>query len=245
MNQILVCEKVYVTPELKRKKKFYKLELIFSVCLLCLLSSYYIYAEYDRNKSEEVSQEILKNMTFVADDSQIPEEQNNMIIAILNSDETSPAFLIEETEAPEIEAPQEQKQTASDGTEYYTIGVVDVPKLDISYPILSSSSDELLKISVCRFWGPNPNQVGNLCLVAHNYRNSKFFSKISTLEMDDEIKITDLSGNIVTYAVYDKYVIEPTDTGCTSQLTNGNREVTLITCTLDSKHRTVVKAREI
>ena len=54
MNQILVTEKLYVTPELKRKKRIYKLELFLSVFLICLLFSYYIYAEYDRNKSEEV-----------------------------------------------------------------------------------------------------------------------------------------------------------------------------------------------
>ena len=59
MNQILVTEKLYVTPELKRKKRIYKIELLLSVFLICLLFSYYIYAEYDRNKSEEVSKEIL------------------------------------------------------------------------------------------------------------------------------------------------------------------------------------------
>lgn len=31
------------------------------------------------------------------------------------------------------------------------IGLVEIPSLNISYPILSQSDDELLKISVCRF----------------------------------------------------------------------------------------------
>ena len=59
MNQILLTEKLYVTPELKRKKKFYKAYFFMSIFLVCLLFSYYIYAEYDRNKSEEVSKSIL------------------------------------------------------------------------------------------------------------------------------------------------------------------------------------------
>ena len=59
MNQILITEKLYVTPELRRKKKLYKLQFFLSVFLVCLLFSYYIYAEYDRGRSEEVSQEIL------------------------------------------------------------------------------------------------------------------------------------------------------------------------------------------
>ena len=34
------------------------------------------------------------------------------------------------------------------------IGLVEIPKLNISYPILSESNDTLLKISVCRFSRP-------------------------------------------------------------------------------------------
>ena len=44
---------------------------------------------------------------------------------------------------------------------------------------------------------------------------------------------------------YDKYVVDPTDVSCTSQNTDGRREITLITCTNDSKQRVIVKAREI
>lgn len=58
MNQILVSQKLYVTPDMKKKKKAFKFEFFLSVFLLCVLSSYAIYAEYDRNNSEEVSKEI-------------------------------------------------------------------------------------------------------------------------------------------------------------------------------------------
>ena len=49
----------------------------------------------------------------------------------------------------------------------------------------------------------------------------------------------------IKYAVYNKYVVNPEDVACTSQLTNGNKEVTLITCTNYGKQRLVVKAREV
>ena len=64
MNQILVSEKLYVTPDMKRKKKIFKFEFFLSVFLLCILSTYAIYAEYDRNKSEEVSKELLGEITY-------------------------------------------------------------------------------------------------------------------------------------------------------------------------------------
>ena len=45
--------------------------------------------------------------------------------------------------------------------------------------------------------------------------------------------------------MYDKYTVEPTDVSCTTQRTNGKKEVTLITCTTDNKLRVVTKFREI
>ena len=47
------------------------------------------------------------------------------------------------------------------------------------------------------------------------------------------------------YKVYDKYTVVPEDVSCTSQLTNGRKEITLITCTNDNKLRYIIKAREI
>lgn len=240
MNQILITEKLYVTPNMKRKKKFFKFEFFLSVFLVCSLSSYYIYAEYDRNKSEQVSQEILANMTF-----EEPEEKLEEIVVILNSAfEEEQEINVNEPEEP-VEIPSVQVATASDGTDYYTIATINIPKINVNYPILSETSTELLKISPCKFWGADPNQVGNFCIVGHNYRNSLFFSKVPTLEYGDIIEITDLSGKTVKYSVYDIYVVDPDNTACTSQLTNGRTEITLITCTNDSKQRVVVKATAV
>ena len=81
MNQILVTEKIYVTPELKEKKKIYKIEFFLSIILICLFSSYYIHAAYDRDKSEEVSQMIL---TEIKDDNIKEYCDNDPIIIILD-----------------------------------------------------------------------------------------------------------------------------------------------------------------
>lgn len=238
MNQILASEKLYVTPDMKRKKKFFKIEFFLSVFLVCTLSSYYIYAEYDRNKSEQVSQEILASITF-----EEPEEKLEEIVVILNSAfEEEQEVVVEEV--PEVleEIPSVQVATANDGTDYYTIATINIPKINVNYPILSETTTELLKISPCKFWGADPNKVGNFCIVGHNYRNNLFFSKVPNLEYGDIIEITDLSGKTVKYSVYDKYTVDPDDTSCTTQLTNGRTEITLITCTNDSKQRVIIKA---
>lgn len=244
MNQILIDQKLYVTPDMKRKKKMFKIEFFLSVFLLCILSSYAIYAEYDRNKSEQVSQEILAGIDFEPE-TQIVEEEVTVVIlnAIPEEDEVSQTQTVQ-TEVT-IDVPEEQKSVASDGTVYYTIGTVNIPSINVNYPILSTYSDALLKIAPCKFHGPNPNEVGNLCIAGHNYRNSKFFSKVPTLESGDIIEITDLGGNTMQYGVYDKFIVAPDELECTSQLTGGRREITLITCTNDNKQRYIIKAREI
>ena len=245
MNQILIDEKLYVTPELKKKKKMFKFEFILSVFLLCVLSSYAIYAEYDRNKSEQVSQEILAGISFEPETEIIEEEVTVVILNAIPEEEE----IIAETQTIQtevvVDVPEEQRSVANDGTEYYSIGIVNIPSINVNYPILSTYSDSLLKIAPCKFHGPNPTEVGNLCIAGHNYRNSKFFSKVPKLENGDIVEITDLGGNTVTYAVYDKFIVNPDELECTSQLTGGRREITLITCTDDNKQRYIIKAREI
>ena len=123
--------------------------------------------------------------------------------------------------------------------------MINIPSINVNYPILSKTTDSLLKVSVCKFWGSDPNQVGNLCIAGHNYRNKRFFSKVPTLTVGDIIEITDVNKKTLKYSVYDKYTVDPEDTSCTSQITNGKKIVTLITCTNDSKQRVIVKAEAI
>lgn len=85
MNQILVTKKLYITPELKRKKKIYKIDFIISIFLICILASCYIYAEYDRNKNEAISKEVLANLNIEGQDNTVA--NSNMLTVILNSTE--------------------------------------------------------------------------------------------------------------------------------------------------------------
>ena len=135
-----------------------------------------------------------------------------------------------------------------DGEEYTVVGTLNIPSLNIEYPILSETSTKLLKVSLTKYWGANPNEVGNMVVVGHNYKNNKFFSNLSKIQHGEIVKIRDLSGKTLDYKVYDTYVIDPYDNACTSQLTDGKTEITLITCHYEngSNHATkrfVVKAR--
>lgn len=122
------------------------------------------------------------------------------------------------------------------------IGLIEIPKLAISYPILENSSEDLLKISVCRFSGPLPNRNGNLCIAGHNYKNSLMFSKLAKLEINDSIFITDLNNVKIEYVVYNKYKTSGNNLTCTNQTVD--TEITLITCNdNNNSERIVVKAK--
>lgn len=130
-----------------------------------------------------------------------------------------------------------------DGKNYEVIGVLNIPSLEIEYPVLSTTSTELLKVSLNKYWGPNPNKPGNFCILGHNYNDSRFFGKLNKIKEKDFIQLTDMKGDTLNYYVYDTFTVNPDNTDCTSQLTEGRTEITLITCTATGKQRFVVKAR--
>lgn len=256
MNQILVTEKLYITPELKRKKKIYKFNFIISIFFVCILTSLYIYAEYDRNKSEATSQQILEemNQTLASTEEDTTIAQDDILLVVLDgTEEDYSEEEAEESKALSVASINDQAEVyvSSSGYRYKIIAKIEIPKINVTYSVLQGETgsieetEELLKISPVKFHGYDPNEVGNFCIVGHNYRNTKFFSKVPTLVVGDTLTLTDLTNRTITYEVYDKHTVDPNDTSDTTQLTGGRKELTLITCTDDSKQRVIVRCREV
>ena len=249
MNQILTTKKLYVTPELKRKKKIYKVDFIVSVFLVIALISFYLYAAYSRAKDEGVAKDILTSLNVEEEGD--TSESDKLIVALDEAAEKEKAEKESKQNGGATKTKKRKTVRTPDGREYTSVATVYIPTLNVKYPVLLPSEqsteaiEALLKVSPCKFWGPEVNEVGNFCIVGHNYRNTKFFSKVPTLTNGDVIQVTGVEGTTVNYQVYDKYTVQPEDVACTSQLTNGRKEVTLITCTDDSSLRWIVKAREI
>ena len=248
MNQILVTEKIYVTPELKRKKKIYKMLFILSIFSIISLFSVYIYAEYDRNKEESISEEILSAIVQRQDETTVSSYENALVVKI-TQDVVEELENLENTSTDGREnlqiATATSIYTAPNGKKYETVGIVRIPKINLTYPILSKTTDALMKIAPCKFHGANPNEVGNLCVIAHNYRRKGvFFSDVEKLVVGDIVEIQDLSQRTIEYEVYDIHTVLPDNVADTTQKTNGRKEVTLITCTDDSQQRIIVRCKE-
>ncbi len=134
---------------------------------------------------------------------------------------------------------------SSTSNDFSIIGKIEIPKINLNYPIISECSEDLLKISPCRLCGPNPNEVGNLCIAGHNYDNGNFFSNLNKLSIGDKIKIYNLNNEYIEYSIYEKFEVEINNTSILNQNTNNKKEITLITCNNKNKNRSIFKAKEM
>lgn len=132
----------------------------------------------------------------------------------------------------------------SDNSTYPIIGRIEIPSLNINYPIFSKTTDELLKLGICKVYGPNINTRGNLCLAGHNYENNLFFSNLKKINLNEKIILYDSYNISVSYSVYNIFEVENTNTSILAQ-ENSTRKLTLITCNNKNKKRLIIKAKEI
>lgn len=107
MNQILIEQRIYVTKEMKRKKKMYKTLYIISMITLIVLVLYYFIAEKERNDREGLSREIMQQIN---NDNTTVEERR--IVVALN-DRT------EDPNATPIEVPASGQETRRTNNKQY------------------------------------------------------------------------------------------------------------------------------
>lgn len=188
--------------------------ILFAIFLIIIAFCIYFFTKYELSQNEKISKNLVSNF--------------NIMTLYSNS----------------IDNYSATKVTTEEDSKSFVIGLIQIDEIGLTYPILSSTSEELLKISPCRFYGPMPNEIGNLCIAGHNYVNDTHFGKIHYLKVGDNVKIFDLSGNFIEYIIYDKNEIRADDLSCTNQETNGLREITLITCNNIKGNRVCIKAKE-
>ena len=134
---------------------------------------------------------------------------------------------------------------------YKVIGIVNIPKINIEYPILEignidpENAKEPMKISIIKYWGEKVNDYGNLSIAGHNNKSGTMFGKTKKLNKGDIVELTDLEGQMIQYAIYDIFTTTPNDVNILLSKNENVREVTLITCTNGNKQRLILKAQEI
>ena len=159
-----------------------------------------------------------------------------------NSEEAIEVVAQIEKEFEETSGTEQKVETEYKG--YGVVGIIEIPKINIKYPILNQTSDDSMQYSITKFAGGEVNSIGNFVVAGHNYLDGSMFGKVKQLEIGDEIKLTDLYNNTITYEIFDIYSVDPNDTSILESVQENTREVTLITCTKGHVERLITKARE-
>lgn len=119
-----------------------------------------------------------------------------------------------------------------EGREY--IGVLSIPTIDISLPVLSRLSKSGLKAAPCRYVGSA--YLDSMVIAAHNYK--AHFGKLKELRIGDRLSFTDADGNIFYYEVGEIEILAP---DAMEEMTDSDWDLTLFTCTLGGKNRVTVR----
>lgn len=163
----------------------------------------------------------------------------------LNEKEVSASLETIEEELNKEETQQSESLPELEFKGYKIEGIIEVPKINIKYPIIDHTNEETMKVSITKFWGPQANEIGKYTVAGHNNKDGTMFGKTKYLQIGDKIKLTNLKNETIEYEIFKIYSIDPDDVSCVESVENGTREITLITCTNGHKNRLVTKARQI
>ena len=119
-----------------------------------------------------------------------------------------------------------------EGQDY--VGMLAVPALDLELPVLSQWSQEKLRYSPCRYSGST--KTNDLVIAAHNY--SSHFGRLNKLQQGDSVIFTDMDGVTIFYQVAS---VEVLPANAVEEMTAGEYDLSLFTCTYDGQQRFTVR----
>lgn len=135
MNQIICTSNTYLDTidfrKMQRRKIILRIELYVLIIICLLLLIYYVSSKYNLYISRNIS----KNLEDSYRITRIYKSLEN------NTENADNQIVLYENDLFKI------------------IGILEIKKLNISYPILSDISKNSLKIAPCRIYGPMPNEI--------------------------------------------------------------------------------------
>lgn len=218
-----------------KSKLFYKIILIILILTAVAISTILLFKYISNIENEKqmqfISDELLEKTSNKSQEEKENTNQNNSLNSLKVQKQNNTQNILET---------KDKSETKIKG--YKVIGVIQIPKINLKYPILEINNEETMKISITKFWGNNVNENGNLTLAGHNNLDGTMFGKLKKLKLEDEIKLTDLNKNTKSYKIYNIYITSPEDTSIVNG-DNDKSKVTLITCSNGRKQRLIIKAQ--
>jgi len=198
--------------------------LIFiGITLIIAASGLVIHNVLDARRAEKASNQIAHNLM---DEIRDAVENNLAAFPYGNPDTPMPTIVI-------------------DGYEY--IGILEMPSLDLTLPVMKEWDYDRLKISPCRFSGSY--YADDLVICAHNY--AKHFSPVKWIDIGADVYFTNVLGLTIHYVVTNRETVEPTDVATmvdnskNSEVSTLEWDMTLFTCNTGGQTRCAVRCSRV
>ena len=121
---------------------------------------------------------------------------------------------------------------------YDYVGMLEIPCLGLKLPIINDWSYGALKCAPCRYTGSVYDS--DMVIMAHNYRSH--FARLSRVGMGERISFTDMDGNKFVYEAVELETLQATQI---EEMTSGDWDMTLFTCTTGGQARVAVRFVEV
>ena len=228
----------------KDRKKY-----IYAILLVSILFFVILFLDnptmLSRKKNSCVNMDGKIETTMTSTQNSIQEEKIQEILQNEQEKNTDQNLAQNEQEDNINSSSNEEDSMITSYKGYPVIAKLEIPQIELETYVISEYSEQALGVSVTKFYGGDPNTVGNFCIAGHNYITKNMFHNLKKLSVGNQLFLIDLENNKETYTVYSITTVGPNDTQCLSQKTNGRVELTLITCTTDSSKRIIVKAVKV
>ena len=198
------------------KRKFGITLILLGCGLLAAALALFLRNSQEQNLAAAASQEAIAKVVEVI--------QERREISAAPPEPTAP-------EAPT--AARERAMTVADIDGYGYIGFLGLPSLELELPVMADWTYPQLQIAPCRYSGSIFTD--DLVIMAHNY--DRHFGGLKDMHAGDMVTFTDMDGDTVRYQVSAMEILGPT---AVEEMTAGEYDLTLFTCTYGGKNRVTV-----
>ena len=202
---------------------------ILMLAAACLLTGYNLRESQEAEKRAATAAGILR-------------EQTARNVEAAKTEQDLQAGFSDQVLMAEDTAYREMPTEKIDGRLY--IGVLDVPELSVSLPVMYSWNEKRLKISPCRYSGSYFSD--DLVICGHNYRSH--FSPLKSAVPGTKVILTAVDGTRIEYEVSAVETLRSTDiekmiTNSNNSTSNEDWDLTLFTCTTGGRARLALRCR--
>jgi len=207
-----------------------KVSMALGVLLVLGAISLLLYNQWDTNRATQAATQVADALTVQISSAKVKTDAAAEPGA--NAEPGAEAGIGEETAQLDGEMPV----IAVNGDEY--VGVLEIPALGLSLPVMEGWSYQKLKTAPCRFSGSI--YTDDIVIMAHNY--SGHFGGISSLVPGDTVKFLDAEGTELSYTVV---LLETVGANDVEEMIYSEYDLTLFTCTYSGEARIALRCKAV